>query len=93
LNRRADDSLEKHTVLGVNTNVMTGYGWDMGLTGWLWMGIGAVLLIVVVWALIYAVSGRDRRPTEDAAEILRGRFARGEISQAEYEQARKALGL
>ena len=52
-----------------------------------------VLVIVLIWALVYAVNGRDRPVSEDAATILRARFARGEISQAEYEQAKKALGL
>jgi putative membrane protein len=73
--------------------MMTGFGWDMGLGGWLWMGIGVVLVIVLIWALVYAVNGRERPISEDAAAILRARFARGEISQAEYEQAKKALGL
>ena len=73
--------------------MMTGFGWDMGLGGWLWMVIGIVLVVVIVWALVSAVSTRDRPAVEDAAQILKARFARGEISESEYQQARRLLGI
>lgn len=72
---------------------MTGFEWGMGLGGWLWMILGVVLAVVVVWALVAAVAGRDRPPAETAGQILKARFARGEISQPEYEQARRLLGI
>ena len=72
---------------------MTGFEWGMGLGGWLWMILAVVLLVVIVWAVVSAIPGRDRRPLEDASQILKARFARGEISQAEYEQARRLLGI
>ena len=73
--------------------MMTGFGWDMGLSGWLWMVLGIVLVVVIVWALVSAVSTRDRPAVEDAAQILKARFARGEISESEYQQARRLLGI
>ena len=73
--------------------MMTGIEWGMGLGGWLWMILAVVLVIAVVWVLVTAVSGRDRSAADDAAQILKARFARGEISQAEYEQARRLLGI
>ena len=73
--------------------MMTGIEWGMGLGGWLWMVLGIVLIVVVVWVLASAVAGRERTSTDDAAQILKARFARGEISQAEYEQARRLLGI
>ena len=75
------------------TNVMTGLDWGMGLGGGLWMILGVVLLVVIVWAVVAAIPGRDRRPLDDASQILKARFARGEITQAEYEQARRLLGI
>ncbi|MBI3746307.1 MAG: SHOCT domain-containing protein [Chloroflexi bacterium] len=72
---------------------MTGIGWDMGLGGGLWMVVGIVLVVVIVWALASAASTRDRSAVEDAAQVLQARFARGEISQLEYEQARRLLGI
>jgi uncharacterized membrane protein len=64
-------------------------GWDMVAGGWLWMGTWILALIVMVW-LITRTPGSSHQ-TEDSAEILRARFARGEISQAEYEQAKRVL--
>jgi uncharacterized membrane protein len=64
------------------------------------MGLGAVLMLLVwvglfaliVWAVV-RLFPRDRRDdTEAARETLRRRYAAGEISAAEYEQARRAIG-
>jgi putative membrane protein len=73
--------------------MMTGFEWGMGLGGWLWMVLAAVLLVVIVWAVVSAIPGRDHRLVDDAAQILKARFARGEISNEEYEQARRLLGI
>ena len=77
--------------------MMTGFDWGMGnggmgAGGWLWIILAVVLLVVIVWAVLSAIP-RDRRPVDDAAQILEARFARGEISQEEYEQARRLLGI
>ncbi len=73
--------------------MMTGFEWGMGAGGWLWMILGVVLIVVVVWALVAAIPGRNVPAADDAAQILKARFARGEIDQAEYEQARRLLGI
>ena len=73
--------------------MMTGIEWGMGLGGWLWMILAVILVVAVVWVLITAVTGRERSAADDAAQILRARFARGEITEAEYEQARRLLGI
>ena len=73
--------------------MMTGIEWGMGLGGWLWIVLAVALSVAVVWVLITAVSGRERSAAQDAAQILRARFARGEITQAEYEQAKRLLGI
>lgn len=73
--------------------MMTGLDWGMGLGGGLWMVLGVILLVVIVWAVGAAIPGRDRRPVDDATQILKARFARGEISNEEYEQARRLLGI
>lgn len=64
-------------------------GWGMTLGGWLWMGIWIVALLIMIWLIVGG--SRDGAPREDALEILRARFARGEISREEYEQARDVL--
>lgn len=64
-------------------------GWEMTLTGWLWMFIWIAALLVMVWLIVRRPD--DRAGAEDAMAILRTRFARGEISQEEFERARTAL--
>jgi putative membrane protein len=57
------------------------------------------LIVVVVW-VVNRLSREDRGyrgPTGDPSrptptEILRERFARGEITEEQFEQARKVLG-
>ena len=73
--------------------MMTGLDWGMGLGGWLWMVLGVVLVVVVVWAVVAVIPGRNRPPIDDTAQILKARFARGEITNEEYEQARRLLGI
>ncbi len=67
--------------------MMTGWG-DITLGAWLWMGIWILALLAMVWLL---VRNTDTRRADDAERILRARFARGEITQAEFEQARRLL--
>jgi uncharacterized membrane protein len=64
-----------------------GLGWEMNLGGWAWMGVWIVALVVMVWFITRSPDSR----TQDPVEILRARFARGEISQVEFEQARRVL--
>ncbi len=66
-----------------------GPGWEMNFGGWVWMGIWIFALVVMVWLITRSPDAR--RGTQEPLEILRTRFARGEISHAEYEQARRVL--
>jgi putative membrane protein len=76
-------------------------------SGWGWGGmmVGGGLLMVAFWVGVIVVivllvrglagsgtarGGDPSRPT--ALEILKERFARGEIDKAEYEDRRKTLG-
>jgi uncharacterized membrane protein len=72
---------------------MFGYGFGI-------MGLGMVALTLVwiglialgVWAFLRLIP-RDHRSERDVArEVLQRRFAAGEISDAEYQQAIKLLG-
>ena len=66
-----------------------GPGWEMNLGGWAWMGIWIFALIVMVWFITRSPDAH--KATQEPLVILRTRFARGEINQAEYEQARRVL--
>ena len=77
--------------------MMTGAGWAMGVDGWLWMflalAVGIAVFVAFVWLVTAATPGRQRSTGEEAVQILKARFARGEISEPEYEQARRLLGI
>lgn len=78
---------------------MMSNGWA-GWGGGFWMFGGLLLVIGVIVLIVWAVTRVSRdgrtsnqdpsRPTPN--EILRERFARGEITDQEFEQAKKALG-
>jgi uncharacterized membrane protein len=62
--------------------------WTMGLEGWLWLGIWALVLVVMVWLLVR----EPRRPRpDDTRAVLSARLARGEITPDEFERARRLL--
>jgi putative membrane protein len=71
-----------------------GHGWAMGWM-WLWW-IVIIVALVAVFAYLARSStwGRDsdsRRGRPSAEEILRERYARGEISKPQYEEQLKTL--
>ncbi len=64
-----------------------GYGmWILGLIFWILVIIGLVLLIKYLWE-----GGGARREHESALEILKKKYARGEISKEEFEEKKKDL--
>ena len=80
---------------------MMGFGYG----GW-WMWLGGLLVAAVtalaIYALIVIIGRSARNParfsydeqrnnSENALEILAGRFARGEINDEEYRQKKVAL--
>lgn len=72
--------------------------WDGGYYGWGWgMGFGMVifwvLVIVGIVYLVRALIGAERRgiKEESALDILKKRYARGEISKEEFEEKKKDI--
>jgi putative membrane protein len=68
-----------------------GFGWMMG--GGLMMLLTWILPIaLIVWGVASLRGGQRPSEREDTPlEILRRRYARGEISQEEFEQATRTL--
>lgn len=71
------------------------WGWDgneawFGLAHLLWWAIAIGAVVLLVRALARGTGG-DRAAADRALAILRERFARGEIDQAEYEQRLRGL--
>jgi len=68
----------------------------------LWMGLGSILWIAAIGLLIWAIARwlSHRAPTNyfpsergpSALELLRQRYARGEIDETTYQQMRERLG-
>lgn len=80
--------------------MMWGFGWN-GM-GPLWMILASVfwlaVLGVLIWALARWLGGRTQAPTppparngQSALDILRERYARGEIDATAFEQMRERL--
>jgi uncharacterized membrane protein len=64
--------------------------WIVGLT--LFFGLVFALFFVITRGTRAVLGPRRRLEEELGIEVLRARLARGEISQAEFEQAKRALG-
>jgi putative membrane protein len=62
------------------------YYWGMN---WIWWLLWLILL-VWIFAIPYDIPGQ-RRGREDALDILKKRYARGEINQQEYEEKRAVI--
>ncbi len=86
--------------------MMFGGDWSGGVFGisilWLLLSVGWIVLVALLIALVvryvffrgsygdrYQPPGRRPEPLQ----ILQERFARGEISREEYEEARRILGV
>lgn len=71
---------------------MMPYGWHDGSWGIVWMVTSWVAIVVLVWVIARAIRpetwGAERQ--RDPKEILRERFAHGQIEEAEY---RSRLGV
>ena len=62
------------------------------------MGFGLILPLLVIGAIAYALGWRPQsnqtgpaQTSQTPLELLKERYARGEISRAEYDQMRKEL--
>ena len=81
-----------------------GRGWGMmgpsmmGGFGWGWLPLLVVVFWgLIIWGIVAAVRGASSRrsggtpTTESALEVLKLRYARGEIKKREYEEKKREL--
>ena len=76
--------------------MMIGNDWGGWIAGALmmvvfWGGLVALVVFLVRGSGARPSQGGERRSGPDAREILAERFARGEISEEEFEQRRRVL--
>ncbi len=62
------------------------YGNMLGFGGGIFMLIFWVLVILfIAWAIKEMADNNNKKPTDSAFEILKQRYAKGEISKEEFE--------
>lgn len=67
-------------------------GWNYGLGGFIW---SLIILVVLVGIAIYFIKNREKLKQdyekESALEILKKRYAKGEITKQQYEEMKNEL--
>lgn len=68
---------------------MWGGAGSMGMlaTGLIWLGI----VLLVVWGVTVLAARRSTPAERSALEVLRHRYASGELTEAEFQQAKRVL--
>lgn len=69
-----------------------GMGYGMG---WWWI-IGFILLVAIIWLVVNAINqnknkGSSHFGNKSALDILKERYARGEIDKQEFDERKKDL--
>lgn len=66
--------------------------WNYGFGGFIWL---LVILVVLIGIVIYFIKNREKLrqeyKEESALEILKTRYAKGEITKQQYEEMKKDL--
>lgn len=61
--------------------------------GWGWI-FGLIILAIIIWLVIRVInqnSSQKQTDNRSALDILKERYARGEISKEEYEEKKKNI--
>ncbi|MFQ5644743.1 MAG: SHOCT domain-containing protein [Thiogranum sp.] len=70
---------------------MMGDSSGMAFAGGLFMWVFWILLVIIIVAVVKVLAGSNTPPGEKPMELLRKRYARGEIDEQEFERRRREL--
>jgi putative membrane protein len=76
---------------------MMGWGYGMGWGGSIimiifWIAVIVGIIFLIRWVVTSTDKGSSSRGEDSALEILRKRYARGEINKEEFEEKKRDLG-
>ncbi len=76
-----------------------GMGWGFGMAGFwniimlaFWVAVIVGIIFLIRWLVVSTGGpGRSARSEDSALEILKRRYARGEVNKEEFEEKKRAL--
>lgn len=68
--------------------------------GWGWIFMGPVFWLIIIGIVVYAIVSNSKRgfnqnfpgPNETPLDIIKKRYAKGELNKEQFEQMKKDLG-
>jgi len=72
-------------------DILSGMGWWMGF-GWLWLLLfWGVFIALIVWGIKKLTERGDSSQRRNPLDVVKERYAKGEISREEFDQLKKDL--
>ncbi|MBC7571368.1 MAG: SHOCT domain-containing protein [Spirosoma sp.] len=71
--------------------MMNGTGWGMGGMGWGMWFIPLLIILAIYLFMKYNPQTKSGQATESPLDILRKRYAKGEVTKEQFEQMRKDI--
>jgi putative membrane protein len=70
-------------------NEFGGHGWGMG---WWWI-IGIIVIVAIVWVVVATMrsSSINQTSSKSPLDVLKERYARGEIGKEEFDEKKGTL--
>ncbi|NQU80344.1 MAG: SHOCT domain-containing protein [Bacteroidetes bacterium] len=75
--------------------MMDGYGMHGWGMGWWWI-IGIIIIVAIVWMVVKTMnktSNINHTSGKSPLDILKERYARGEIGKEEFEEKKRTLNI